>query len=804
MSARKIIKYKSELGGANPKVDKSINLEDLTLNQLIQLLLSRPKVTYYSALFLGMCSCIYFLLVVLYFYAEWPCAPNKAPIDGFRLMVCGAGEIFPLNLFIIFFLLPILIIWGTICLYKKDGKGKLPIAFTYSFNDASWSFFVKLNDALLELSKSQYIWILEASGSESNYLDKSERFVAKSMFEDPSILNIELFYNASRANIKLFTLATESKKLIFLPTKLIIIGDKLVSVFNYEDLRIQSSIVKIAEGALQPTDAVKNGSILMYLDANKDLIAGKSKKLQLFNYEEIIIGKKDVQEEVIHASQEGAFFKLTQVLNDQKRLSNDSSNIRPFIGSVGSGRVSGAIPSGISWCKKNEATQIYGISIPRGMIYVGSLNPEEVEGLDRNSSFINIRLDVSHDFIDFSQRRFGYYPEYSAISPDARKAYLLWLASGCASTYVNIGYVFLYYYGLERRALMDLSLEDDSTELLEIQFEIRRLISIYSENRSFKSYANNLITFLDESFRGLNQDLKDCSRFVGLNSRLREAANSQDGLSAELALEWVLATPECSQRPAVVGSRYQFIDEFKRLYRHIKIDSDVVLKTVAPIIKYKAAAAELRDKEFSRPCGISSELYPLPRDIIAVFNASCDALGLAKVAADSPVGILEREEKILNTKAIPSRLAHHFADNNQHQTSAIDANTKQTATLNIELDEERIVKIRKETGDVSKILTAIFEDAEYMEPPLILNGLRASEGDSYSLDDSHLYFLKAVKIKSSWTRSDFQELSKKLGVMMSGAIESINDVFLDKFDLPLFEGDDPITINQELLGKLKL
>lgn len=126
------MKSKSESVDVNPKVDKSLNLEDLTLNQLIQSLLSKPKATYYSVLFLGVYGCIYLLLIVLYVYAGWPCALIKGPIDGIRLMICGAGEVFPLNLFLIFFLLPILIIWRTIYLYKKDINNKRSITFTHS------------------------------------------------------------------------------------------------------------------------------------------------------------------------------------------------------------------------------------------------------------------------------------------------------------------------------------------------------------------------------------------------------------------------------------------------------------------------------------------------------------------------------------------------------------------------------------------------------------------------------------------------------------------------------------------------
>ena len=44
-----------------------------------------------------------------------------------------------------------------------------------------------------------------------------------------------------------------------------------------------------------------------------------------------------------------------------------------------------------------------------------------------------------------------YYPSYAGLSPEQRWVYLNWLTD--VSQPVYIGYVFLYYYGLERQLL---------------------------------------------------------------------------------------------------------------------------------------------------------------------------------------------------------------------------------------------------------------------------------------------------------------------------------------------------------------
>ena len=47
-----------------------------------------------------------------------------------------------------------------------------------------------------------------------------------------------------------------------------------------------------------------------------------------------------------------------------------------------------------------------------------------------------------------------YWPSYSEISSAARTAYVDWLASGRRPG-AHIGYVFLFFYGIERRVLVD-------------------------------------------------------------------------------------------------------------------------------------------------------------------------------------------------------------------------------------------------------------------------------------------------------------------------------------------------------------
>jgi hypothetical protein len=84
----------------------------------------------------------------------------------------------------------------------------------------------------------------------------------------------------------------------------------------------------------------------------------------------------------------------------------------------------------------------------------------------------------------------GYWPSYQGVSPDCRKRYLDWLASGKQAADIDIGYVFLYFYGLERRLLLD---NPPPAEVQALVQELQRLRSLYASNRSFERYSQNLL-----------------------------------------------------------------------------------------------------------------------------------------------------------------------------------------------------------------------------------------------------------------------------------------------------------------------
>ncbi len=81
------------------------------------------------------------------------------------------------------------------------------------------------------------------------------------------------------------------------------------------------------------------------------------------------------------------------------------------------------------------------------------------------------------------------FPDYGKPSPGRRGAYLSWLSKGRSDPSADIAYVFLFFYGLERRLLIDGQRGWSPRRKGEIVRELLRLLPIYGENRGFRGIA---------------------------------------------------------------------------------------------------------------------------------------------------------------------------------------------------------------------------------------------------------------------------------------------------------------------------
>ena len=54
-----------------------------------------------------------------------------------------------------------------------------------------------------------------------------------------------------------------------------------------------------------------------------------------------------------------------------------------------------------------------------------------------------------------------------------------------------------------------------------------------------------------------------------------------------------------------------------------------------------------------------------------------------------------------------------------------------------------------------------------------------------------------------WSRSELSAVSERYGLMLDGAMEQVNGVCLDEWDICLLEGSDPIEVSPEARSKLR-
>ena len=122
------------------------------------------------------------------------------------------------------------------------------------------------------------------------------------------------------------------------------------------------------------------------------------------------------------------------------------------------------------------------------MVYVG-------RGLLANGEPDNAYIDptkpVAARADDFDAEGMDYWPNYSSIHPRSRATYLAWLAGGRSDPEVNVGYVFLYFYGLERRFFAD---DVERREQEGIIVEVERLRRTYGSNRSANNYLGSVVS----------------------------------------------------------------------------------------------------------------------------------------------------------------------------------------------------------------------------------------------------------------------------------------------------------------------
>lgn len=223
------------------------------------------------------------------------------------------------------------------------------------------------------------------------------------------------------------------------------------------------------------------------------------------------------------------------------------------------------------WLAPGEDIEIQGVSIPGGMIYIGSrLNAPNATV---EPSLINAGLSIA-PYGDYRAISYTYYwHNYKDLSDSERRAYLNWLAGGRSAADCASGYVLIFLYGLERRVLVDGVKEPSSKQdWPAIKNELRRLDALYGQtNGHIRACATGLLDWME--LDAVEEKLytqpipafpKSHELPVYIRLALGQCSQDRAPIPAQLALTWVRLNPEKSLRTPAV----RCAEEFDRLFVH--------------------------------------------------------------------------------------------------------------------------------------------------------------------------------------------------------------------------------------------
>ena len=234
-----------------------------------------------------------------------------------------------------------------------------------------------------------------------------------------------------------------------------------------------------------------------------------------------------------------SFSTLEQAVDHERRRHTPTAPVpaSPVAAHAAQGR---ATPR---WIQAPETISAGGRSFTADMVYHGTplrYDPRH----DQSRIDPTLRVDPRGDPYGTT---LDYWPSYQGLDPRARATYISWLEGGRNDRAIPVGYVFVFFYGLEQRLLLD----DSRDEASAIFAETRRLLALHGDNNSFRSYAGRLL-----ALSALYEDQDDAPPTaacadnydleIPLDVRVRLGRRLRDGraFDADDALRWVLALPD--------------------------------------------------------------------------------------------------------------------------------------------------------------------------------------------------------------------------------------------------------------------
>lgn len=222
------------------------------------------------------------------------------------------------------------------------------------------------------------------------------------------------------------------------------------------------------------------------------------------------------------------------------------------------------------WVQPNETINLKNVSIANGFFYFGGVLEGQNYG-GTECSLVDETLTTKDFNYSFTDDSLNYWPRYQGLSPACRGAYINWLASKRDMPNSPIGYVFIYFYGIERRIVVDHKEgKVNQQELKQLCHEIERLRSVFKDNYSFNNYSTNLLEYVaitsPEAYSIPDSQIRNSIYSDVLKYRLAKLAHADSPVYPELAYTWIAEHPDYNLRTPSRRCKKEFKALFIKKY----------------------------------------------------------------------------------------------------------------------------------------------------------------------------------------------------------------------------------------------
>ena len=141
----------------------------------------------------------------------------------------------------------------------------------------------------------------------------------------------------------------------------------------------------------------------------------------------------------------------------------------------------------LTWYPPNQSVQFDDLKLRGGMFYSSS---KTLDWPGEPSAILANALVAKH--ADAASSELGYYPSYQNLPPSQRRTYLEWLGMGRRDPRPEqraLGYLFLFFYGIERRIILD---KDRDPALIEELMAVLKHYAPHHKSRSLRGYFLSL------------------------------------------------------------------------------------------------------------------------------------------------------------------------------------------------------------------------------------------------------------------------------------------------------------------------